>query len=262
MIKTPILGLATLFVVCIAVSATRMNRPYDCSGTTQIEPLSKFASGVCKKVSTFDENEFEEYKEDLEPDDRLDIVEICTCNLLRHELAWKALVNHRINTIYLATHKLVDEAVAKKRKQLDVDTDVPTKELLTELGDDDGHIFYWDNLSNLLVEAVEEPKKATNVAQDFMNHYSKVYYNPETYTRPYNAISIEMQKEVSLTCSKHIRDFDIFLFYFDRLKSLSGNERFVLEVVGYNYDLYRLFTAMKLCDFLSRADYIGWKVDD
>lgn len=234
----------------VGVNSTSFSKPLDCSAVTQVESMRGYNLTTCGFVADKTEEQFAVIAEEYSLLNRLDMLEICTCNVLRHEIVWRSLMTHEREILFLAAKKLVQQLAPKAD-----DKTAPSKALMNEIGDKDEHMYFWDYLNNILRKYKDSNSGLSEVSDTLMSHFSENYYSPDTMTMGTRGAIMLVQR----SCHSLFRDFDIFLVYFVNLRTLAKNDRFVYQAVSHNFDLYKLLANMKVCQFLDVAGYLPFK---
>mgnify|MGYP000933056966 CR=1 FL=1 len=233
-----IVTILVLFVVAMTVESA--DRKLECSGVIQNSPLDTYKE-VCHYIASWKD----EYKESLTVMNRLDVIEMCTCNLLNHPIVWQAMFTHEVETLYYATRKLVDD------RDVPENAEVSSTNIVFQ-DDVDNHMFFWDHFNSLLRET-NQKKQHDQLSRNLFALFAEHYYNPDSYSVPFkgNPQSMNLRRVISSTCNQLLSQFGSFLKYFSNLMNLTNNPRYVYRIVRYDDTLYKIFGVIKMCQFLS-----------
>lgn len=250
-----LLLLATILTMSRSTLASFPDRELDCSGVTEEIPLEQY-QWVCSIITKWDPEEFEMMK----PMERWDKLEKCTCNLLHHPLAWEALTTHEVETIYYVAKKLVelkDEEFYKSEESKKDDNMVKKDNLLFK-NDPNEVMYFWDRFSALLLNTKAGTKEGHELAKSFIDIYTNTYYKPESYKILFKGEgeTMNFRQDLSGSCNQLYDTFGPFLVWFNNLRLLSGNPRYVYRVVAYDENLYKLMEAIKMCQYLTLAGVV------
>lgn len=221
-------------------------RKLDCSGAISNFPLNEYEA-YCDPIVTPSEIEYSLMN-------RLDIVEMCTCALVRRQLVWEAMVTHEVEFIYLSSRKLLEMQ--------------PTKDGITagDVGEDnlvlvnnpDGIMDFWDRFGLLLREIKAGGKDGLNLSNQFLDIYTSNYYKPEEYKIIFKdeGGTANFRRELSNSCNQLFKSFSPFMFLFNNLRQMSENPRYIYRILTYNENLYKVMVSVKMCKFLATAGVV------
>lgn len=232
-----VIAIAQLLITGIVIA--HQERKYDCSAITETAPLDTYKD-VCHQVADWRDETLQ-----LSVINKLDVIETCTCHLLRHTLAWQAMITHEVETMYYVIRKLVQEKVSGDELKVD-DNNILLRY------DEDDHMYFWDRLKALLRV---QGNGRDELSWAILEAFAQVYYNPDSYQRPFvdKRISMNQRRVHATSCNQLLTQFGPFLTYFNNLKRLSENPRFVYRIVSYDEALYKIVSVMKVCEFLVSA---------
>lgn len=210
-------------------------KKFDCSAILETSTLDTYKN-VCHYI-----HDYKEGYTSMAIMNKLDIVETCTCNLLRHTFAWQAMLTHEVETLFTVTQELVSKGSDKANSK---DPQV-----------DDQYMYFWDKMNAILRENAPKQDQANDSAltNRMLEIFSETYYNPDTFIAPYKGQpqNFGLRKVISATCNQLLGQFKTFLSYFNNLNKLSENSRFVYRIVSYDEALYKIMSVMKVCHYLA-----------
>lgn len=244
-------------LLILTTRASFPDRELDCSGVTEEIPLEQYQH-VCSIIAKWDPEEFEM----LKPMERWDKLEKCTCNLLHHPLAWESLMTHEVETIYYVTRKLVDlkdqELYGDRDGKDSLDSRDVTRDNLIYKHDFGQVMYFWDRFSAILLSTRAGDKAGSELAKQFTSIYTDVYYKPESYKILFKgeADTMNFRMDLSGACNQLYESFGPFLIWFNNLRMLSENPRFVYRIVAYDENLYKLMGSLKMCQYLTLAGVV------
>lgn len=220
------------------VGADFPKRKLDCSGVISNFPLNQFEL-YCDSIVNPPDIEYSLMN-------RLDIVEMCTCALLRRTMVFEAMVTHEVEFIYLSSKKLLESQPR--------DQDVGTDNLLL-VNNPDGVMDFWDRFGALLRKVPPGGKDGLQLANKFLDFYTNNYYKPEEFKIAYKGegMTANFRKELSGSCNQLFKSFSPFMYLFNNLREMSQNPRYVYRLLTYNENLYKVMVTVKMCKFLSGA---------
>lgn len=255
--------------LCFLIEQTNGSFPMrelDCSGIKEETPLEQYKD-VCSLIANWDLEEKDEYKTKLkakfesEPMFKWDYLEKCTCNLLHHPLVWESLMTHEIETIYYVSQKVVqikDDELYKDIEKLNTDGTMVTKDNLLYKQDLGDIMYFWDRFAALLLTTKAGDKNGHDLSKKFTDIYTDVYYKPEDYKILFKdeGETMNFRQDLSGSCNQLYESFGPFLAYFNNLRHLSENPRYVYRIVAYDENLYRLMVSLKMCQFLTLSGVV------
>lgn len=236
--STNLMILIVILQGLIIVSALEKfpEKKFDCSGILETSTLDSYKN-VCHYIHDYKDG----YLTSLSVVNRFDIIETCTCNLLRHTLAWQAMLTHEVDTLFTVTQKLV----FKDSK------DENSKDPQVE----DQYAYFWDKINAILRENAPKQDQPGDSAltNQLLNIFADTYYNPDSFMVPYKGQpqNFGLRRVISATCNQLLGQFKTFLNYFNNLRQLSENSRFVYRIVSYDEALYKIMSVMKVCHYLA-----------
>lgn len=233
---------AIAMVAVVANVAHAHERHLDCSGVIETSTLDAYKD-VCHYVDRGSQESYNAFS----IMNRMDIVEMCTCNLLRHGIAWQAMLTHEVETLFHVTKKLVDSSNSEAEENL-------YKSSLVLQNDSDKHMYFWDRF-NALLRSTDPESEGAELSKKLFDLFAESYYNPDTFTMPFKGASgsMNLRRIVSSSCKQLLGQFELFLKYFNNLRLISENPRFVYRIVNYDETLYRLVGVIKMCQFMTLA---------
>lgn len=278
MMKLIALAVISLQLVLALVEAVD-RKPLSCASNLNASTFDAFKS-VCGAIYTKDR--YDSIAHRLEPENRLDLIETCSCALVNHDLAWASMLTHEGETLFLAIKKFIDdsdrfldeyhsitgekdEARANAlREQFDnqvqIRSAVSRDELVALLGEEGGRQYYWDRLTQIVRDANDE-NNCDKVAAYVQRAFGLMLYEPENMSYKLaksvkqNSLLIppDIRTRFSRTCWLLIRDFYPFTVYITRLSDLADNPRFFYQLSTYSEHLYKLRMNTLMCKFLEKT---------
>lgn len=212
-------------------------KKYDCSAILETSILGSYKE-ICHWI-----HDWKPVYTKMTVTNRLDIVETCTCNLLRHTMAWQAMLTHEVESLFIVTQQLVSKGSDVKG----ANSEDPVVE--------DEYMYFWDKINAILRENAPKQEQQTNnpaLTNQILEIFGDTYYNPDTFTLPYKGQpqNFGLRRVISTTCNQLLDQFKIFLNYFNNLRQMSENPRFVYRVVTYDEALFKIMSVMKVCHYL------------
>lgn len=241
--------LAVALVLSLALAVpdlARAVRPRpDCSNSLTNEGVSFSAfPHVCHAL--YEAKSFERATDMKDPINKLELVEMCACSLVNHELAWASLITHEAEIFFLALKELIDERM-KEDTEVQALIKGEAKSMFEKREGE--RRYYWNSLDYILGQ------RHSYLSKQLPEHFKRLYYNPKTFKRELNS---EGHYEQSTAVST-IRDvcnlitarfFNPFALIFDRLSRLAGNDQLLFTLTAYNDDLYKLRMLALTCAHL------------
>lgn len=232
-----VIALANILATALAWNSFP-EKKLDCSAILETSTLDTYKN-VCHYIHDWKDGHMS-----LSVTNRLDVVEMCSCNLLRHTLAWQAMLTHEVETLFLVTQKIVSKSLEGSAKDKNKDPIV-----------EDEHMYFWDKMNAILRENAPKQDQPNDSAltNQMLEIFADTYYNPDSFLVPYKGQSqnFGLRRVISATCNKLLNQFKIFLNYFNNLRIMSENPRFVYRIVTYDETLYKIMSVMKVCHYLS-----------
>lgn len=226
----------------LASTQAEASRKPDCSNTLGTASFSDYEN-FCSRISS--DNQLAGAKK-LPPEIRWDIVETCTCNIIRHEVAWAAMLDNHAQAYYLAAEMLINE----------IDETIPRQELnrshIMFRGEDGQRNYLYNRLFDILTKNGGK-REVNELTLKLMEHYSNIYYDPATMNLPHVGMHMgqEVRLEISQTCTRLGKNLMKILAYIDRLVDLSGNLNLPLIIANYDENLFKIMIIWNVCRFLS-----------
>lgn len=247
-----VIVLSACFIVLTIISTTNADFPkrkLDCSSVISNFPLNEYEV-YCDAIVTPKDIEYSFMN-------RLDIVEMCSCALLRRQLVWEAMVTHEIEFIYLSSRRLL-ELQSKEGNNNNIVAGDVTKDNLVLINNPDGIMDFWDRFSLLLREVPTGGKEGLKLSNQFLDVYTNNYYKPEEFKIIYKdeGGTANFRNELSSSCNQLFKSFSPFMYLFNNLREMSENPRFIYRVLTYNENLYKVMVSVKMCKFLSKAGVV------
>lgn len=175
---------------------------------------------------------------------RMDQVQKCGCNLLRHDLAWQAMYTHEVEVLFYSLKEFV-----KQRDETQAEEIKGIKSSIVFDEDFDGKMYFWDRLSSILSKGESE---ASKVGKEIRTIFGLNFYDADTFriNSSSNQQSLKVSKQISSTCNTLNDNMQDFLKHFASLIQASENLRFVYRMATYDQTLYKLISVVKACQFL------------
>lgn len=240
-----LLPVIVAIVVAISASTTLAfrDRVPDCSAIISKSTFETYKH-VCAALGT-DKNVERETKFSLE--NKWDIIETCTCDLLSHELAWTAMLTHPAESMYVALVQLIDQVDSAEGAKIGV----PKDSAIFTSSSEGERLYYWDRLDDILNNQQSDQEEYDNLSTQFNAILAKVYYDPVKFAIQFQGKNAHtgtiMKRFVSDTCNSLLGNMGKFLVYFDKLRKMAENDRYLFRVTAYNEDLHKIRMVLNYC---------------
>lgn len=237
----PVIAIAQILMFGLALALPE--RKLDCSGVIMSSTLQNYGD-ICVGP-----DEWAAKSARMSMMEKLDRIETCTCDLLRHKIAFESMMTHEVDTMFHSSRKLVAD-LKKDPKRLD-DTGIPTSILMET--DEDDHMFFWDRFSALLRDT--NPNQGAELSTAFFAIFADGYYNPDSYSMPFKGTpqSMNLRRTIQTSCNTLLGQSGDFLKHLNNLRQMSENPRYIYRMVSYDENLYKIVSVIKICQYLSLA---------
>lgn len=186
---------------------------------------------------------------------KLELLESCTCSLLQHELVWQSMLTHELDTLFLASKKLIDEEEDNepvgKGKLPPIDRN---HEMFQTMRDADSR-FFWDKLNALIRRSFAE-EESEEYGKRLMEIYAEIAYNPTTFKVAYKKRTANSDRVVSDACNALYEQFQPFHDYLETLKLMVENPRYTFKFISSDESLFKVVTVFNVCKLLATGGYV------
>lgn len=266
--------------IVLSAAASDDRKPVSCSNTLGPVTFDSFQH-VCAVVHN--DKMYDKGATKMSLENRLDIVETCSCALVNRDFAWASMMSHEAEAMHLAIEKFIDETdqyladingpesedkreqarVAALKEQFEdriqIKSEVSKADLMLagSNGKDGEHEYYWNRLNQIINDDKDE-NQSEKVSNYMHRSFAQVVYETDDMSyklaktvRPNSMlVSRSVREKLSRTCWLLLRDFQPFMTYFQRLSNLAENPRMFFMLMTYNNLLYKLGLNTLMCEYL------------